>query len=148
MDNVIEENTAAIGFQIREIRVGSFTINEGPMNESSEIGFGIRVQHLFNSDLDEQIVQVELEAGYPAGESPVVILHVSCHYQLTGYQDWLHAQPEEHQTAGTLPGGLAMTLNSISISTTRGVLFERLRGTSLQSVILPIIDPSAFQPIN
>jgi hypothetical protein len=146
MDNMADESAVTIGFQIKEIRVSSFTINESLMNVDAEIGFGILLQHLFDSEHSEQIVQVEIEAGTLPEKAPMVVLHSACHYHLTGYQDWLQSQPEEHRIPGILPSGLATALNSISISTTRGVLFERLRGTSLQGVVLPIIDPSAFQP--
>ena len=41
----------------------------------------------------------------------------------------------------TMPGALAEILNSISISTTRGVMYAAFRGTFLQHAILPIVDP-------
>ena len=34
------------------------------------------------------------------------------------------------------------TLNSISISTTRGMMFSAFRGTFLHNAILPLIDPA------
>lgn len=148
MDEMADASTMTIGFQIKEIRVNSFSINESLLNGGDDIGFSIGLQHLFNPELNEQTVQVKLEAGYTAEQPPLVILQLDCHYQLTGYQEWLLNQSEEYRVPGTLPNGLAMTLNSISISTTRGVLFERLRGTNLQSVVLPIIDPSSFQPVS
>lgn len=43
-----------------------------------------------------------------------------------------------------LPKDFITTLNSISISTTRGLLFSNFRGTILHSAILPIVDPSSF----
>jgi hypothetical protein len=39
----------------------------------------------------------------------------------------------------------AETLNSISISTTRGVMFSELKGTILHHAFLPIIDVKALQ---
>lgn len=148
MDSNTPDNNITIGFQIKEIRVGSFTINENLVDERNEVNFGINLQHLFNPDSDEHIVQLELEATYGPGQPPLVVLHTNCHYQLTGYRDWLKSVPDAIHTPGTLPTGLALTLNSISLSTTRGILFERLRGTTLQALVLPIIDPSAFQPVN
>lgn len=42
----------------------------------------------------------------------------------------------------TLNGSLGNALASITYSTTRGILFTRLKGTALESFILPIIDPN------
>ena len=43
-----------------------------------------------------------------------------------------------------LPSQLIITLNSISISTTRGLMFSFFRGTLLHDAVLPIIDPNTF----
>ena len=42
----------------------------------------------------------------------------------------------------TLDGKLGNAIASITYSTTRGILFTRLKGTSLEGFILPIIDPN------
>jgi hypothetical protein len=42
----------------------------------------------------------------------------------------------------TLDGNLGNAVASITYSTTRGILFTRLKGTSLECFILPIIDPN------
>lgn len=39
------------------------------------------------------------------------------------------------------------TLNSISVSTVRGVLSQLFRGTYLHNAILPVVDPKTFKPI-
>ena len=41
-----------------------------------------------------------------------------------------------------LNGGLGNALASIAYSTTRGILFARLKGTSLENFVLPVIDPN------
>lgn len=43
-----------------------------------------------------------------------------------------------------IPTEIAQTLNSISISTTRGVLYSELKGTFLHQSILPLINPSTM----
>jgi hypothetical protein len=44
-----------------------------------------------------------------------------------------------------IPQALIEVLNSISISTTRGVMFSTFKGTFLHNAVLPIIDPRQFQ---
>jgi hypothetical protein len=43
-----------------------------------------------------------------------------------------------------LPKEIDMVLNSISISTVRGIMFSLFRGTLLHGAILPIVDPAAL----
>lgn len=44
-----------------------------------------------------------------------------------------------------LPEEFRVSLNSIAISTSRGIMFSFLRGTYLHNAILPIVNPSAFK---
>lgn len=43
---------------------------------------------------------------------------------------------------------LANAIASITYSTTRGILFTRLKGTSLEGFILPVIDPNSLLEID
>lgn len=45
---------------------------------------------------------------------------------------------------GALPEDLQISANTISLSTSRGLLFSRLRGTALHNALLPLIDVSVF----
>ena len=47
-----------------------------------------------------------------------------------------------------LNGGLGNALASITYSTTRGILFARLKGTALENFILPVIDPNKLLDSN
>ncbi|MFC4231472.1 hypothetical protein ACFOW1_06205 [Parasediminibacterium paludis] len=44
----------------------------------------------------------------------------------------------------SIPDALITTLNSISISTTRGVMWNTFKGTFLHNAILPILDPTSI----
>jgi hypothetical protein len=43
-----------------------------------------------------------------------------------------------------LPTDIIVAINSISISTIRGILFSTFKGTYLHNAFLPVIDPKAF----
>jgi hypothetical protein len=147
MADSVEKNTVSIGFQIVAIRVHSFSIREEAVHPADEITFNIQLQHAYDGEQQQQLVRLQLEIGQGMGAPPLAELRIDCQYLLTGYQNWIEAQAGKHPQPGILPAGLAATLNSISISTARGILFERLRGTTLQSVVLPIIDPGTLQTI-
>jgi hypothetical protein len=48
------------------------------------------------------------------------------------------------KTLDALPEDLQLAVNTIALSTSRGLLFSRLRGTALHNAILPLIDASVF----
>lgn len=45
-----------------------------------------------------------------------------------------------------LPQGLLNLLNTVVIGTMRGVKFSEFRGTALDNAILPVLDPTRFEP--
>ena len=47
-----------------------------------------------------------------------------------------------------IPDEVVVLLNSISISTTRGVMSQVFKGTFLHNAVLPVLDPKAFAKQN
>jgi hypothetical protein len=43
-----------------------------------------------------------------------------------------------------LPSDIIIAMNSISISTIRGIMFSTFKGTYLHNAFLPVIDPKSF----
>lgn len=77
-------------------------------------------------------------------EETVVLgnLSVSCIYEIGNFKDVVKVKTDGHMD---VPRQLIETLNSISISTTRGIMFSTFKGTFLHGAVLPIIDPKQFQ---
>jgi hypothetical protein len=44
-----------------------------------------------------------------------------------------------------LPSGIIDLLNSVSVSTVRGMMFSAFKGTFLHNAVLPVIDPKTFK---
>lgn len=91
------------------------------------------------------IVQVGISTSQRAQELGKITL--SCIYELANFNTVISIEPDGKPT---IPQYLTEMLNSISISTTRGVMFATFKGTFLHSAVLPIIDPKQFitsQPI-
>ena len=44
-----------------------------------------------------------------------------------------------------LSDSFILTINSVAISTTRGLMFSSFKGTFLHEAILPLIDPNQFK---
>ncbi len=69
-------------------------------------------------------------------------LSVSCIYEILNFEEVIKVEPDEKLS---IPQHLKDTLNLISTSTVRGIMFSTFKGTSLHGAILPIIDPKKFQ---
>ena len=71
-------------------------------------------------------------------------------FRIQNLEDFIkYTEPKEGEKVPEVDYLLVSTLVSISISTVRGIVFSRTQGTSLGSVILPIVDPKKFlEPVN
>jgi hypothetical protein len=70
-------------------------------------------------------------------------ISVSCIFELKNFEELIKIESEGKLT---LPQQLVDIINSISLSTTRGVMFATFKGTPLHNAFLPIIDPKQFKP--
>ena len=52
----------------------------------------------------------------------------------------------DKEDKANLPDGVVVMLNSISLSTTRGVMWQTFKGTILHNALLPIVDPKNIIP--
>lgn len=68
-------------------------------------------------------------------------LSVSCIFEILNFDDVIKV---EEDGKVNIPPRLIETLNIISVSTTRGVMFSTFKGTLLHGAVLPIIDPKQF----
>lgn len=57
--------------------------------------------------------------------------------------DEIVTKNESNETV--LPNSLIVTLNSISLSTTRGVMWTTFKGTMLHNALLPMLDPKQIE---
>jgi hypothetical protein len=70
---------------------------------------------------------------------------VSCVFAIENFEEIVQFS-ETHQPK--IDDGIVHILNSISLSTTRGVLSQLFKGTFLHNAVLPIVDPKAWTPVN
>ncbi len=126
-----------IGFQIQAIDLISFNISQGNIKTNKqEYGFAINISHNINAASQNIVVRIEIVIESGAASNTILgNLVADCSYQLEGID-----KSEDLD----IPQGLADILNSISISTARGLMFGLCRGTHLHSLILPIIDPKSI----
>ncbi|MEY4029960.1 MAG: hypothetical protein RJA90_1159 [Bacteroidota bacterium] len=116
-------------------------------NKDTDVEMHLRAIELLNSSLTLPanpditvlvfvIVHIDIKND---GHSEVLgALSVSCIFDIVNFEDVIKIEADGKVN---IPQRLIETLNIISISTTRGVMFSTFKGTFLHSAILPIIDP-------
>jgi len=109
------------------------------LDNSIEFHFDISIEVKLNKE--EETVFVAPLVKIRINEMPEYVgkLKIALAFNIKSIQKHLNKNSK-----GTLPKDIQDLLNSISISTLRGVMFNHFKGTYLHNAILPIVDPKSF----
>jgi hypothetical protein len=142
--NKLEHKTFSFGIRSVELLKHSFAVPNNPIDNFTNFNFNIGVEQkldhtnkLFIVILNIDVTSVE-DIGTKLGSASI-----ACIYDVENFDRIVNidksGKPNIDET-------ITQTLNSISISTSRGVLSQLFKGTFLHNAILPIIDPKTFKP--
>lgn len=109
-------------------------------NFSFNINLENRVDHV------NKVIQVECSVRVTGDDATTLLgtLSAGCTFEVLNFDDVVKIK--EDKSIDVLPD-LTHTLNSITLSTTRGIMFSQFRGTFLHFAHLPIMDMSVFRPL-
>lgn len=68
-------------------------------------------------------------------------IRVNCIFGIDNFTSFVNSETKKVD----LPKPFITSLNSIALSTTRGIMFDQFRGTFLNGAILPILDPTFLE---
>ncbi|WP_417872494.1 hypothetical protein [Xanthomarina gelatinilytica] len=126
-------------FQIKGIEIleTSIVAPKNKIDGNTVFGFDLQLQHSFN--LERELVIVNCKVDVLNNETKDKLGHISasCLYYVEDIKQYF----DEDTNVPNLPEGVIVMLNSISISTIRGVMYGIFRGTFLNGAILPVVDP-------
>lgn len=108
----------------------------------ASFNFNIHIEIRIEPAQKRVYIVVNVEINNEDQTIPLGSLSVSCIFEIANFEDVLVKGTDG---VYTLPKELAVTLNSIAISTTRGVMFSTFKGTFLHGAVLPIVDPKQFK---
>jgi hypothetical protein len=100
--------------------------------------FTINIEHLFNIKDNLIAIKPNIEIFTEKNDTILGTLTASLVFEF----DNLSVFIIENQIK--LPLDIIITINSLSISTVRGIMFSTFKGTYLHNAFLPVIDPKAF----
>lgn len=140
----IENKGINVEMQIRAIELlnGSLNLPANPNTPATNFNFNISIEN--RADANNKLVFVIVHVEIKNDDHSVVLgaLSVSCIFEILNFEDVIKVEADGKVN---IPQHLIETLNTISISTTRGVMFSTFKGTFLHGAILPIIAPKQFQ---
>jgi hypothetical protein len=140
----IENKDFNVEMQIRAIEVlnGSIQLPTTPNTPISIFNFNIGIES--KADAPNKLVYVIVHVEIKNDDQTLVLgaLSVSCVFEIINFEEVIKI---EQNGKLDIPQRLIETLNIISISTVRGVMFSTFKGTFLHGAVLPIIDPKQIQ---
>ena len=143
----IENKDFTVDLQLKSIELLKESISLPSVPEVSLNNFNFNISLESKADATNKILFVVVSVEIRSEDQNLILgsLAVSCIYSIVNFDKVVKIE-----TDGKLdiPQPLVELLNSISISTTRGVMFSAFKGTFLHNAFLPIVDPRSFQQVD
>lgn len=131
-----------IVFQLVNIEILESEIKapKEPLPENIIFSFDITLEQRFNIQ-QELVFVICAITTFPQDKSEQILgkIRSNCIFKVTDLKKYISDNKEIN-----LAEDFSITLNSISISTTRGIMFSLFKGTFLHGAILPILLPNQY----
>jgi hypothetical protein len=142
----IENKDFTVDLQLKSIELlkGSISLPSVPDVSLTNFNFNISLESKADATNKFLFVIVSVEIRSEDQNHILGSLAVSCIYSIINFDEVVKIEADGKLD---IPKQLVEILNSITISTARGVMFSTFKGTFLHNAFLPIIDPSTFQQV-
>jgi hypothetical protein len=132
-----------INFSLKGIELINFSLNNPlkPLANPIKFQFDIKLEHRLNNEMNIIIVLITVNVLNENRETNYGTITVSSIFEIFNYHEYL----DKVKKTVNFPEEFVTTINSISLSTTRGVMFSQFRGTFLHFAFLPLMDVKSFQ---
>lgn len=133
-----------ISFKLIRVELLESTIKHPQKQLPEKITFHFNINLEYRISLDRKFVFVVtsiIVSDENDQETLFGNITTSCNFEIQNLDDSI----EKDNGKVDFPEEILHTLNSISISTTRGVMFSQFRGTFLHHAYLPLIDPKSLK---
>ncbi len=142
----IENKDFTVDLQLKSIELlkGSISLPSVPEVSLNNFNFNISLESKADATNKILFVIVSVEIRSEDQNHVLGSLAVSCIYSIVNFDEVVKIEADGKLD---IPQPLVEILNSISISTARGVMFSTFKGTFLHNAFLPIVDPRSFQQV-
>lgn len=131
-----------VNFQIKGIELLEINLKHPqiPLELERTYNFNINIEQRINNDEKLVIVVTSVDLVHEVDQQCHASIKTSCVFLIENFEDFLVADTNQVN----LPDQFVITLNSISLSTTRGIMFSSFKGTFMHNVYMPIVNPTTF----
>ena len=131
-----------VSFQLKAIELLEFNLKNPqiPLNLERTYKFNINIEQRINNEEKLVIVITSVDLIHEEDQQCHASIKTSCIFLVENLENF--TLPDSNVV--NLPDQFVVTLNSISLSTTRGIMFSSFKGTFMHNVYLPIVNPSDF----
>jgi len=134
-------DTAGINasFQLRGVELHQMSINKLAPGVIPPANFNFDVQIESNVDAAQKVIINSATISVKGDNQPALLgsITCTCFFSVANYEEVVTMKSA---TQAEINDAFAETINSITISTARGMMASELRGTYLHFAFLPIID--------
>lgn len=134
------EEQKNISFRLKNIELlnSSLSTIDHSITNDVTFKFNINIEHLVN--INENVIAVKPNVEVFIDDNNTILGKLSASL-IFEFED-LSSFVIDNEVK--LPTDIIIAINSISISTIRGIMFSTFKGTFLHNAFLPIIDPKSF----
>lgn len=131
-----------VNFQLKEIELVGINLHHPqiPLNPERTYNFNIQIEQRINNEDKMVAVTTSIEIIHEEDKQCHASIKTNCIFIIENFQDFVAGSSNQIN----LPDQFAITLNSISLSTTRGIMYSQFKGTFMHNVLLPIVNPSSL----
>ena len=142
----IENKDFTIDLQLKSIELLKGVISLPSVPEVSLNNFNFNISLESKADATNKFLFVIVSVEIRSEDQNHILgsLAVSCIYSVVNFDEVVKIEADGKLD---IPQPLVEILNSMSISTARGVMFSTFKGTFLHNAFLPIVDPRSFQQV-
>lgn len=140
----MSESQMNLKFQIKGIELLDFEIarQSEPLPTQIVFHFNINVEQRLKQEEKLVFVIVGISIYKEDMQTQLGSIRVSNIFSIDNFDDFVESK---EKGVFIISEEVTDILNSISISTTRGVMFAAFKGTVLHSAILPVVNPQDFK---
>ncbi|MCF8302484.1 MAG: hypothetical protein K9I94_04340 [Bacteroidales bacterium] len=133
-------------FEIKAIELldTSLSAPDKPLANNTIFQFDIKLEHRIGFEKNLLVVICTITVLDDSKNKTFGKVRTSCVYEILDLSKFFNDDEKQFD----MPENLITKLNSISIATTRGIMFSCFKGTFLHKAILPIVDPQDIKTKN
>ena len=104
--------------------------------------FDLKLQHRINAEKKLVFVITNITIMDKEKSNQVGYLETSCIFEVENFNDYLSSDNDNNVK---FPDTFINEINSMAISTTRGIMFSEFKGTFLHKAVLPVFQTEQLQ---